>query len=169
MDGTTGRTTLDEIFNVVGKSAPLLASVLGSPLAGIGISLLSSVFNISPDKQDELLRTISNDPDSALKLKQLENQHKEALLQIQAQVYTTEVDDRKNARAREIALNDHVPTIIAFGFLIVYAAVQFYAVAHDDPAVDLISARVQDVLIMIVSYYFGGLHKKNTAPPNSGA
>lgn len=169
MDGTTEPTILHELANLVGKSAPLLGSILGSPLAGIGIGLLSSVFNINSDQKMELLKAIQNDPEAEIKIRQLENQHKESLLQIKAQIYSTEVDDRKNARTREIAINDHVPAILAFVFLAIYSAVQLYAITHDDPAIDLISARVQDVLIMIVSYYFGGVHKKNNAPNEKGA
>lgn len=168
MDGTTGRTILHDVADFVGKSAPFLGSLVSSPLGGIAISLLSSVFNVNSNDKMELLKAIQNDPESAIKIKQLEEQHQAALLQLQATLDTNEVDDRKSARSREIALNDHVPTILAIGFLIVYTAIQLWAIASDDPAIDIISARVQDILIMIISYYFGGIHKKNNSPAETG-
>lgn len=151
---------LNDLATVVAKSAPLLGTVLGSPLAGIGISLLSSIFGVSAKDTSGLLSAITTDPESAIKLKELELTHAETLAQIAAGVYQTEVDDRTNARAREIQLHDYVPTILAIGFLINYAAIQFYCVTHATSANDIISARFQDVLIMIMSYYFGSSHKE---------
>lgn len=156
----TGLTTLESIGSLIAKSAPLLGSVLGSPLAGIGISLLSSVFGVDSADSNKLLEAIKNDPDAILKIKQLEYSHKAALLDIQSKNYATEVDDRKNARNREIVLRDHVPTFLALGFLIIYALIQIYCVTHDNSVNDIISARLQDILIMIISYYFGSAHKE---------
>jgi hypothetical protein len=60
---------------------------------------------------------------------------------------------------------EFVPAFLAIGFLINYAAVQFYCVIHENAANDIISARFQDVLIMIISYYFGSSHKEKPSPP----
>lgn len=160
----TGLTTLESIANVVAKSAPLLGTVLGSPLAGVGISLLAQLFGVNPKDTDKLMEAIKNDPDAAIKIKTLAFQHEEALLQLEAQNYSVEVNDRKDARAREVALRDNVPTLLALGFLLNYAAIQFYCVTHANPASDIISARFQDVLIMIISYYFGSSHKEKQQP-----
>lgn len=149
----------DEISSVVGKSAPLLGSVLGSPLAGIAISLVSSIFHANTNDIKDILDKIKDDPEASLKLKTLELQHQESLQKILATNYQTEVDDRKSARAREVALHDHVPTLLAFLFLICYAVVQVYAVMHPTNVNDIISARLQDILVMVFSYYFGSMHK----------
>ncbi len=145
--------------DIVSKSAPLIGSLLGSPLAGIGISWVANLFGADPMNTQDIIDKINADPEAALKLKTLEYQHQEMLENISASNYKTEVDDRKSAREREIALNDWVPTILAVGFLINYAIMQFYCVSHISAANDIISARFQDVLIMIVSYYFGSSHK----------
>lgn len=152
---------LDDLISVVGKSAPLLATVLGSPLAGMAIGLIGNLFGIDPKKTDDLAKAIKNDPEADAKLKKLEYEHQESLLTIQNQGYATEVEDRKNAREREIALHDHVPTLLALGFLAVYSAIQFYCVVNSNTINDIISARFQDILIMIISYYFGSSHHEN--------
>lgn len=147
------------LSDLVSKSAPLLGSMLGSPLAGIGVSWIAKLFGANKENAQDIIDKILLDPDANIKLKTLELQHKEVLENIAAKNYETEVADRKSAREREIALHDYVPTILAVGFLIIYAAIQFYCVTHPASALDIISARLQDVLIMIVSYYFGSSHR----------
>ncbi len=156
----TGLTALETIKNMVGTVAPLLGNVLGTPLAGLGVNLLSNLFHIDDNNHQKLLDAIKNDPNAINKIIDLEYKHRETLEQIASTNYKTEVDDRINARNREVSLHDFVPTILAIGFLINYAAIQFYCVTHSNAATDIISARFQDVLIMIISYYFGSRHKK---------
>jgi hypothetical protein len=162
MAGLTDATKFNGIAGAVGKIAPLLASVLGSPLAAVGITLLANLFHVDPQNVTALHDAIVADPEANLKIKTLEYEHFETLSKIASGDYATEVDDRKNARSREIALRDYVPTILAVGFLLNYALIQFYCVTHPSSAIDVISARFQDVLIMIMSYYFGSSHKSTT-------
>lgn len=165
MDGLTGLTNLS---NLIGKSAPLIATMLGSPVAGIGVSWLASLFGGNPKDTQALFDKISADPGAEMKLKALEHQHHEELLKIASLDYQTEVDDRKSARQREISLHDFVPTILAIGFLVIYSAIQFYCVTHENSTNDIISARSQDILIMIISYYFGSSHSlRKGRPPQS--
>ena len=81
------------------------------------------------------------------------------MLELEGKIIESDVEDRKSARAREIALNDHVPFILAMVFIVIYFVIQIYVVWYPSPHVDVVSARVQDVLIMIYSYYFGSMHK----------
>lgn len=151
--------------DIVSKSAPLLASMLGSPLAGIGASWIANLFGADPKNTQDIIDKITRDPESDLKLKTLEYQHREELEKIAVSSYQVEVDDRKSAREREVSLHDYVPTILAVGFLINYALVQGYCVTHPGSVNDIISARFQDVLIMIVSYYFGSSHRERPPRP----
>lgn len=142
--------------------APTLASVLGSPIAGIAISLISSAFGLTSKKPEDILNAIAQTPDAQIRLKQLESEHAIELAKIANIDYETEVDDRKAAREREITLHDHVPAILAYLFVACYVAVQFYCIFMPNTINDIISARVQDILIMVVSYYFGSSHKNVT-------
>lgn len=150
------------LSEIVSKSAPLLGGLLGSPLAGIGIGWIADIFGADKTKVQDILEKVTSDPESVAKLKQIELQYQVELEKLSASNYSVEVDDRKNARAREISLHDWVPTILAIGFLVNYALMQFYVVMHPASAADIISARFQDVLIMIISYYFGSSHKGRT-------
>ena len=152
---------LTELINVVKNAAPVMAGILGGNGAALAVSLLGNLFGKPTNTTiSELLEAIKSTPDYEIKLKTLEYQYKESLAQVAVTNYQTEVDDRKSARTREIALHDYVPTLLALGFLVNYAIMQFYCVTHENAANDIISARFQDVLIMIISYYFGSSHKK---------
>lgn len=144
-----------EILPVVSKVAPLLGSVLGSNLADVGISLIAQAFGVTPSDISKLDRVIANDPEAAIKLRTLEYEHAATLAKIAAQNYQTEVDDRKNARD----MKSIVPHILAFCFLIIYSFVQYEVINHPGEVDDIISARVQDILIMVFSYYFGSAFK----------
>ena len=156
------------LTDIVSKAEPLLANSLLSPIAGLGMSLIANVFGADPKDTKDVITKILGDPEAEAKLKKLEYDHKEALENIQAVNYKTEVDDRRSARdlqsvlAQSKSLQSWVPTILAVGFLINYALMQFYVVSHQSGANDIISARFQDVLIMIISYYFGSSHKKES-------
>lgn len=156
----TGLTALETIKEMVSNVAPLLGNLLGLPNAQLGISLLCHLFDIDNNQPEKLLEAIKNDPESMMKIKTLEYHHEEMLKQFILGAYKTEVDDRISARNRQVSLQDYVPTILAVGFLINYALIQFYVVTHANAANDVISARFQDVLIMIISYYFGSTHNK---------
>lgn len=151
--------------DIVSKSAPLLGSMLGSPLAGVGIGWIANLFGADPKNTQDIIEKITSDPEANIKLKTLEYQHQEELQKIAVSSYQVEVDDRKSARQREISLHDYVPTILAVGFLVNYALIQGYCVTHPGSSNDIISARFQDVLIMIISYYFGSSHKEKPPRP----
>jgi len=156
---------IDAIASKVSVIAPVVGGLLGTPASGVILGMLGSLFGVNSGDVEKIAHAISSDPEADAKLKKLEFDHSETLVKLAAENYAVEVDDRKNARQREINLQDWVPTILAIGFLINYAVIQFYCVTHNDSANDIISARFQDVLIMIISYYFGSAHKENINRP----
>jgi hypothetical protein len=107
---------------------------------------------------------VLSNPDADRKLAEIEATHSIALAQLVSADYATEVDDRKNARLREMTLHDHVPFILAIIFVVIYALVQFTAVFYPTPGEDLISARVQDIMVMIIGYFFGSSAKQRIKP-----
>lgn len=159
-----GLTTLESIAALVAKFSPLLGTVLETPMAGVAMSLIGGHFGIDPKNTDAILTRLQNDPETITHLKEIEKNHEETLLQIASENFKGEEMDRQSARQRQMALRDHVPTLLALGFLCNYAVVQFYCVTHLGSGMDMISARFQDVLMVIVSYYFGSCHKDKSHP-----
>jgi hypothetical protein len=144
-----------EALKIIEKAAPMVATALGSPVAGIVVSLLENAFGVPAEG---LTAAIAGNADASVKLKALELQHTEALATIQNTTFGLENDDAKNARDYAIRTNDRVPMILSYIMTGVYIAIQFAAIYnHGD---DIISARVQDIMVMIIGYYFGSKHSR---------
>lgn len=154
-----GSNVLTNLIDFVSKSAPLLGTLLGSPVAGIGISLLASHLGVDPKTPDAILASLQNDPQADLKLKNLEDEHSVEMAKVAVSQFQIEASDKSSAREMAISTHDKVPTILAIGFLLAYAAIQAYCVSHTNSTNDIISARFQDILIMIISFYFGSSHE----------
>lgn len=107
------------ILPVVSKVAPLLGSVLGTPLAGVAISLLAKAFGVNPNDTSKLSEALTADPEATLKIKQVEYEHADTLAQIASTDYATEVDDRKSARTNSAQYKDfmrHMAYLVTLGF-----------------------------------------------------
>jgi hypothetical protein len=152
--------SIADLISLVSKSAPSLGLALGGPMGGVVGGLIASAFGADQKDHQEIIQKINSDPEAALKLRSIEYQHQQTLAQINAQNYLTEVDDRKNARQRQIELKDHVPEILACSFTLIYVIIQYFVLKHPGGQDDVISARVQDIMVMIISFYFGSAHKR---------
>lgn len=162
MAGSDGHTGFAELIGLVGKVAPVLGSVLGSPIGGvasIAVSLLARLFGVTGNDIGDISAAISQDPEATEKLKTLEYQHQEALAALASQDFLAEEQDRDSARKREVATKDHMPMFLAMAVLLVYAIVQIIAIYSPEHVDDIISARVQDIFVIIISYYFGSSHR----------
>lgn len=110
---------LSELISIVEKSAPLLASALGSPVAGIAVSLIENAFGITQSNPTQLAAAVSADPDAVAKLKALEFQHEDELKTIASTSYGIEVQDRENARAMAAQFKNfmrHLAYLVTAGF-----------------------------------------------------
>jgi len=108
------------IIGLVSKIAPVLGSVLGSPLAGVGVSLISQALGLASPSVNGIVDALTRDPEAVAKLKELEFNHAETLEKIAQQFYATEVDDRKDARQYGVQYKDfmrHMAYLVTFGFL----------------------------------------------------
>lgn len=149
------------------KFSPTLATALGGPIAGIVTSYLASAFGVHPD---DLAQTIANDPNSAIKIKQIEALHAEELAKIASSSYAIEVDDRKNARDREEKTEEEtghidyvlssIAIIVVVGFFILCCLNYFYKLTDDHVLIMLIG-QVSSGFVMVLSYFFGSSKKDN--------
>lgn len=152
------------IGSAVSAVAPLLGKVISAanPIAGIIVTLIGKLFGINmeqPNSAQVLSTTIQNDPDAGVKLKQLELEHQDNLLK-------TTVDDRENARAREIAvitktgktdsLLNFIALVVIVGYFIMSILVCFTKLdrANND-VLYLMVGQLTGGFIMVLSYYFG--------------
>jgi hypothetical protein len=167
MAGLTGVTSGSDLLSVVSRAAPMLGSVLGSPLAGVAVSLISQAFGANPSDIESLAATVNADPEAAYKLRKLELEHVDTLEQIRAQNYTTEVSDRLDARRNAGLYKDfmrHLAYLVTVGFFGVFV-VLFMPLAFDDGQRELLSMLVGMLVSKwqtIIDFFYGSSH------PNHG-
>lgn len=159
---------IDVIGFSVAKYAPLLSSLLGTPLAGIGISLLAKVFGVDGKDIKALNEAMINDPNADLKIKELELKHKEILMQLLSNDYVVEVDDRKDARKNAVLYKDflrHMAYLVTGGFFVALLLL-FMPLNYNPTARELLSMLVGMLASKwqtIIDFFYGSSReiKKN--------
>lgn len=94
-----------DIGAAVARVAPLLGAALGGPVgavAGAAGALLGSALGVSPEPA--AVATVLNDPRTLTALREIELRERERLLAWQAEQLRAELDNTRDARAREVAL-----------------------------------------------------------------
>lgn len=86
--------TFSDIGNAIAKTAPLLASALFGPAAGTVVGLLTSVFGGDSNNPKDLLSRIITDPQSAIKLAEIEANNKVMLQQLEIEKLKIESSER---------------------------------------------------------------------------
>ncbi|HSG62126.1 MAG TPA: hypothetical protein VLA24_11920, partial [Pseudomonadales bacterium] len=92
---------MNELISMVSKFAPAIGTALGGPLGGLAVSAIAEKLGVA-DTIEEVTKAINTDPESAIKLQQLENEKFKAVLA-----------DKNSARNREatIATSEKAPLI----------------------------------------------------------
>ncbi len=94
-----------DVGKAVAKVAPVLGGVLGGPvgaIAGAAGALVSSFLGVDADP--EAITKAMADPETLVKLKQLESDERQRLLEWQSTQLNAELENVKSAREREVAL-----------------------------------------------------------------
>lgn len=81
----------------VASAAPALGAVLGGPVGGAAGALIASVFWVE-STPDAVEKAIKADPESAIKLMELEQRHIERLTELENEHFRIETTDVQNAR-----------------------------------------------------------------------
>lgn len=142
---------------------PLLGAALPIPGgAAMGAALASAIGSASGDPAD-ILAKLTASPEAVLQARQFELTHQETMLQLslkyEADVYASEVADRANARAMQVADKSHTLTVLAYcivGAFIAMVASTLLGYAKVDSVlagtlVGYLSAKCEQV----IAFYFG--------------
>lgn len=92
-----------DIASAVGKTAPLLGTVLGGP-AGAAVGSLVAAALGTASTPDDVRAALAADPAAAVKLRELEMAHEVRLQELALDMTKAELADIQSARARDIAL-----------------------------------------------------------------
>lgn len=170
-----------DIAQTVSKVAPVLGAVLGGPVgavAGAAGTLISSFLGV--DAQPALIAEALHDPDTVIRLKELEHREHEMLMRWQATQLQAEVENVRGARDREVALaklghggawiTGLVALVVIVGFFwMLHAVVSMDTV--NDPALLLLGS-LGTAFGAVVNYYLGsslGSYRKDGILGQSGA
>ena len=108
-----------DLKSLLSKVAPVLASAIGGPFAGVAVSTGLKALGIAPkptNAENEALLTeaVKSNPEAALKLLQAENDFKLKMKELGIKESEIEAGDRANARQREVSTGDHTPRHLAY-------------------------------------------------------
>lgn len=161
---------------------PIIGGLI-SALASSGLSILKgAVESKGKEAVEKIIGTkISNNPtpEELFKLKQLEAEHEQALMEmeiekqkIDLEAFYAAAEDRDSARSREkdVATSKDAPLLnkiatpaLAIFVIVTWASIQFFLMGHVvDQSMRELIARVlgtmDGALMLVLSYYFGASH-----------
>lgn len=155
----------DAFKQIIGTVAPLIGTALGGPLGGLAGSFLADKLGKPPGDTKALeTAVLSGTPDIMLKLKEADDAFRTHLADIGVAEDKLVYDDKANARAREIAVKDKTPAVLAylvtFGFFGVLSYVIHYGIktigsGQGGEAVLIMLGSLGTAWTGIVAYYFG--------------
>lgn len=159
----------DAVKSAIRVVAPAVASVIGTPIAGVATSALCNLLLGKDNGSAEEISTAlaSASPEILLKLKELDLQTKQTLAQLEVDLEKLQGEEMDSARNREIGLaketgkRDWVMATIALAILIGFFGVIAGGHWIDDALEQSAMITFQNAIIMVLSYYFGSSHAPN--------
>lgn len=146
---------------ILGTLAPMLGTAIGGPFGALAGATLSQVLGTPPDDQKATEAALLNaSPDTLLKLKQAEQDFQIQMKTLGISEAKLAFDDIADARAREIAVHDNTPSILAYGVTVGFFGTLLFMLINGKPATG------GDVLLVMVgslgtawagimAYFFG--------------
>lgn len=154
----------DSAIGAIMKIAPEVASALLGPVSGSVVGLLATVFGVehTPDKpvdQKVLEQKVLNDPDAAIKLKQL------ALSLAELEVKRADIDTQNLASARAYDIQSGSGHRILPALAVLYSAAFLMLLLLDAlHVVDIVDSYVNhlySIALIVINFYFGASFKKS--------
>lgn len=153
---------MNELISMVSKFAPAIGTALGGPLGGLAVTAIAEKLGVA-DEVEAVTKAIKADPESAIKLQQLENDKFKAVLA-----------DKDSARNREatIATSEKAPLInklvspvLALIVVVAWVGIQYTLLNTTVPQemrelVARVLGTLDGALMVILSYYFGASTKE---------
>jgi hypothetical protein len=106
-----------KLFGVLKAVAPTLLAATGSPLAPLAIGIAKRVMGneaMTDEALEEAVASATGTSEGLAKLRAIEADLKKTELEQEFKFEELATDDRKDARARQVALKDNTPQIVLY-------------------------------------------------------
>lgn len=147
---------------VLGTVAPVLATAAGGPLAGVVAKTIASKLLGKPEATQEEVESaiVSANPETLIKLKEIEMEFERDMQKVGIDFERIASEDRASARAREVAVRDRTPAVLAFAVTAGFFGALGWMLAYGKPvtggdALLVMLGSLGTAFAGIVSYYFG--------------
>lgn len=148
--------------------APVLGGAIGGPFGGVAVKFIADALlgESAKDKNPEELEAMvedamkSNSPDLLAKLKQIDADFKIKMKELGISESKLWFDDVKDARDRNVKLNDYTPAILAFlvtfGFFGVLGVFMFAEIPKaSETVLNIMLGSLGTAWTSIIGFYFG--------------
>lgn len=147
-----------DIGQQIASIAPVLGAALGGPVGGAAGALIASVFGVAQDDPTAVSKAIKADPESAIKLLALEQEHERALLQMASDERKAEMLDTQQARTTH--RDSWVPWALTLALVVMVSAMVAALVLLSIPegnreVVYLIVGQLLGAFATATSYWLG--------------
>ena len=145
---------------IIGLGAPLLGSVIAGPAGTIIGQVVADMFGGDINDPDDILKRIRNDPESAIKLRQIQadeavNLQRFAFLQAELAVKNT-VDARANNVASKTVFPEVISVMILIGFFgCVYWIAVYPQENFDKDILNILLGVIGSAFAAVVNYWLG--------------
>lgn len=151
----------DKAKQIIGAVAPLLGTAIGGPFGALAGTFIGKALGVDPTDTSAMETAVaSGNPDVLVKLKQADNDFKAHMADVGLSEDKLVFDDKANARAREIALRDYTPAVLAYGITVGFFGTLGYMLAYGKPQVGgdallVMLGSLGTAWAGVVAYYFG--------------
>lgn len=146
-------------MNWLAQIAPTIATCLGGPLAGLAVTALSKVLNISADSVQSVIDSgkLSAEQIAQIKIAELELEKQAQELGLNFEQLA--VDDRKSARAMQTETKSTVPAVLSYGITIGFFGILLsimlgYATDNNQPLLIMLGS-LGTAWVSVVAFWFG--------------
>ena len=155
-------TFSDKAKAIIAAVAPILGGALGGPLGAVAGTVISKALGgDGGDQRAAETALLSGNPDALVKLKQAEMDFKAKMAELGIEHDRIMFDDTANARAREAAVKDNTPKVLAYTVVLLalgaFGVLLFGAKSTGlDPLVEgQVLGALEGALMLVLGYYFG--------------
>jgi len=161
-----------DALHVLQTVAPTIAKATLGPFGGLAATAISAILGTPPgDEQTTSAALLNATPDQLLVLKKAEQDFQVQMKSLGISEEKLVYDDIANARARQIAVRDDTPAILAYAITVGFFGTLGFMLWNGKPAVGgdallVMLGSLGTAWAGVVSFYFGsslGSAKKDTA------